>query len=180
MQKPGECKRTWHFERHNNPWNGLTSDAAAEEATYTVQARKKPTGSNRISQPQAVPSGDFVLFRAEKDKAVVVNARYFGNLTRQNVTGRPLRNNGVIGTATKTALSLFKPEEILGLLLDLQIIITYAHMESTVCLIQSSEKDEVYEAQLTGEHVYFTNARNVSTFSFRFELNRRTGQMRVE
>lgn len=179
--KESSCLKTWHIERHNNPWNGLTGDAAAEEATFTVRAvKQRPAAANTLTQPNGIGANDFFLYRSEKDRAVVVNARYFGDLKRQDVTGRPLRNGGVIGTATKIALNSFKPETTLGLLLELQIIITYAHIESTVCLVQDSEKDGIYQAQLTGEHVYFTNERNVSAFSFRFELNRRTGEMRID
>ena len=179
--KDSPCLKTWHIERHSNPWNGLTGDAAAEEATFTVRAvRQRPTAPNMLAQPGGIAANDFFLYRSEKDRAVVVNARYFGDLTRQDVTGKPLRKGGVIGVATPATLKRWQPAELLGLLLEQQIILTYAHIEATVCLVDASETDGVYRAELTGEHVYYTNERNVSGLDFRFEINLRTGTMAVQ
>jgi hypothetical protein len=172
------CLKIWHIERHSNPWSGLTSDAAAEEATFTVRAvETRPAGVNRLSQPAGLDTNDFVLFRSDKSKAVVVNAHYFSDLTRQDVTGRPLRNGGLIGVAKPAALKRWQGAELLGLLLEQQIILTYAHIEATVCLVAATEKDGIYRAELTGEHVYFTNGRNVSGYKFTFELNAKSGEI---
>jgi len=179
--KETSCLKTWHIERHANPWNGLTNDAAAEEATYTVRAvEKPPAGVNRLSQPAGIDANDFVLFRSEKSEAVVVNARYFSDLTRQDVTGRPLRHGGVLGVAKPAALKKWRGAELLGLLLEQQIILTYAHIGATVCLVSAAETDGVYQAELAGEHVYYTNKRNVSDFGFKFELNLSNGEMKVQ
>lgn len=179
--KDSPCFKTWHIQRHSNPWNGLTGDAAAEEATFTVRAvKQRPAAPNMLAQPGGIAANDFFLYRSEKDRAVVVNARYFGDLTRQDVTGRPLRKGGVIGVATPAALKRWQPAELLGLLLEQQIILTYAHIEATVCLVDASETDGVYRAELTGEHVYYTNERNVSGLDFRFEINLRTGTVAVQ
>jgi len=174
------CLATWHIERRANPWSGLTGDAAAEEATFTVRTQStKPDAPNVLKQPAVVQAGDFVLHRAEKGRAVFVNPAYFGELNRVEVTGRALRNDGKIGKATAKALRQWSPIEILGLLIELQVIITYAHIESNICLVRAEENDGIFKAELSGEHVYYTNSRNVSKFSFVFELNRKTGEMRV-
>lgn len=177
---PKNCLATWHIERHANPWSGLTGDAAAEEATFTVRTQStKSDAPNVLKQPAVVQAGDFILYRAEKGRAVFVNPAYFGELNRVEVTGRALRNDGKIGKATAKALRQWSPIEILGLLIELQVIITYAHIESNICLVRAEENDGIFKAELSGEHVYYTNSRNVSKFSFVFELNRRTGEMRV-
>ncbi|AFM12352.1 hypothetical protein Turpa_1704 [Turneriella parva DSM 21527] len=174
------CLKTWHIERHTSPWSGLTGDAAAEEATFTVRAvRQRPADPNLIAQPSGIAANDFLLFRSEKTRAVVVNAQYFSDLTRQDATGKPLRNGGFIGAATPAALKRWQGAELLGLLLEQQIILTYAHLESKVCLVSATEEGGVYRAELTGEHVYYTNARNVSGFRFLFEADSQTGKMRV-
>jgi hypothetical protein len=179
--KQTNCLRTWHIERHTSPWKGLTGDAATEEATFTVRAvETPPAGVNQLAQPAGLDANDFVLFRSDKLSAVVVNARYFSDLTRQDVTGRPLRHGGVIGYAKPAALKRWQAADLLGLLLEQQIILTYAHLEATVCLVAATEKDGVYEAELTGEHIYYTSRRSVSSFRFRFVLERRTGKLRVE
>ena len=179
--KDSPCLKTWHIERHNNPWNGLTGDAATEEASFTVRAvKQRPAAPNMLAQPGGIAANDFFLYRSEKDRAVVVNARYFGDLTRQDVTGRPLRKGGVIGVATPAALKRWQPAELLGLLLEQQIILTYAHIEATVCLVSATENNGIYRAELTGEHVYYTNERNVSGFNFQFELDRSTSEVRVK
>lgn len=175
------CIKTWHIERHNNPWSGLTNDAAAEEATYTVRAvTDRPAGKNRLTQPPGIDANDFVLFRVDESKAVVVNARYFTDLTRQDVTGRPLRSGGLIGAAKPAALARWRPAELMGLLLEQQIILTYAHIEADVCLTRESSQNGLYSAIVTGDHTYYTNSRNVSSFKFEFSLNEQTGAMQVK
>lgn len=131
---PKKCLQTWHVQRHDNRWAGLTGDAAAEEATYTVRTLPENSGApNLIQQPGSAPAGNFILYRAEKGHAVFVNPAYFGELHRVDVTGRALRNEGKIGKATAKALKQWSPIEILGLLIELQVIITYAHIEANVC-----------------------------------------------
>lgn len=175
------CTKTWHIERHNNPWSGLTNDAATEEATYTVRAvTERPAGKNRLTQPPGIDANDFLLFRSGESNAVVVNARYFSNLTRQDVTGRPLRSGGLIGAAKPAALKRWQAAELLGLLLKQQIILTYAHIEADICLTGEQTQHALYSATLTGEHTYYTNSRNVSSFGFEFTLNEKTGEMRVK
>ncbi len=176
-----KCLQTWHVERHDNPWAGLTGDAAAEEATFTVRKQaSKPDAPNMLKQPGKVPAGDFVLYRSEKGHAVFVNPAYFSDLNRVDVTARSLRNEGKIGKVTAKALKLWSPTEILGLLIELQIVITYAHIEADICLMRAEEKDGTFRAELSGEHVYYTNSRNVSKFQFVLELNKRTGELQVK
>ncbi len=178
---PQKCLQTWHVERHSNPWSGLTGDATAEEATHIVRTlTTKPGAPNIIQQPASLSAGDFILYRAEKDRAVFVNPIYFSELNRVDVTGRALHNDGKIGKATAKALRQWSPIEILGLLIELQVIITYAHIESNICLLRAEERGDVFKAELSGEHVYFTSRRNVSRFRFFFELDKKTGEMQVQ
>lgn len=175
------CVQQWSLARHDNPWNGLTQNAAAEEATYLLDAvRTRPAGKNLAKQPVPLRAGDFILFRSGSMQKVVANARYFSNLQRIDVTGKPLRSAGAIGRATAAARKAWKPEEILGILLETQIIMTYIHMESSVCLHKVEDNSETYMAQLSGTHTYYTNARHTASFAFRFYLDKKSGAMRVE
>lgn len=47
-------------------------------------------------------------------------------------------------------------------------------------LVSAAEKDGTFKAELSGEHVYYTNSRNISAFRFDFELNKKTGVMQVK
>lgn len=170
------CLKTWHIERHDSPWAGITS----AEALYTIRAvKKRPAGKNRIVQPAGLATGDFVLFRSERSDAVVVNARYFSDLARQDATGKALRDGGVLGFATPAALQLWSGQALLDFLLTQQVILTYVHIEAKICLLREKEEGNVYQAELSGEHAYYTSRRNVEQFAFLFELDKTTGKMRV-
>ncbi len=56
--------------------------------------------------------------------------------------------------------------EVAKLLLRAEVIRTYWHIESKICLEAESTKDGVWEGRYSGEHIYFTNERNVGRFAF--------------
>lgn len=175
------CLESWHIERHDNPWSGLTSTAEAEARTFSIRS-VAATGiaKNTIKRLAGiVPANEFILLRGPADSEVTVNAKYFGDLKRRDATRGTFTHDGLIGTATPYTLKIFKPRQILALLLQYQIILTYAHIEADICLIREQTQNGLYSASLTGEHTYYTNSRNVSSFGFEFTLNEKTGEMRV-
>ena len=126
-----------------------------------------------------VPANEIILLRAPDSVEVTVNKKYFGDLTRQDATRGAFTQGGLIGNATPHSLKIFTSRQILALLLQYQVILTYAHIEADICLIREQTQNGLYSAALTGEHTYYTNSRNVSSFGFEFTLNEKTGEMRV-
>lgn len=175
------CIESWHVERHDNPWSGLTSTAEAEARANHIRSLAVKVGEKNLIRPIAglAPTNEIILLRAPDAIEVAVNKKYFSDLTRQDVTRGLFRQAGLIGTATPLALKAFTPRQILTLLLQYQIIMTYAHIEADLCLISEQAQNGQYSATLTGEHTYYTNSRNVSSFAFDFTLNDKTGEMRV-
>jgi len=179
-EKP-TCIESWHVERHDNPWSGLTSTAEAEARTYRIRSVVMKGEEKNLIKPLAgiVPASDYILLRTPNAVEVTVNKKYFGDLSRQDATRGSFTQGGLIGTATPHTLNVFRPRQILALLLQYQIILTYAHIEADICLVRDQTQNGLYSASLTGEHTYYTNSRNVSSFNFEFTLNEKTGEMRV-
>jgi hypothetical protein len=179
-QKP-TCIESWHVERDDNPWSGLTSTAEAETRTYRVRSTAVKSDEKNLIKPikGLVPANEIILLRAPDSVEVTVNKKYFGDLTRQDATRAAFTQGGLIGTATPHSLKIFTPRQILALLLQYQVILTYAHIEADICLTREQTQNGLYSAALTGEHTYYTNSRNVSSFGFEFTLNEKTGEMRV-
>ncbi len=175
------CIESWHVERDDNPWSGLTSTAEAEARTYRVRsAAVNGDEKNLIKAIEAlVPANEIILLRTPNAVEVTINKKYFGDLTRQDATRGTFTEGGLIGTATPHTLKIFTPRQILALLLQYQVILTYAHIEADICLIREQTQNGLYSAALTGEHTFYTNSRNVSSFGFEFVLNEKTGEMRV-
>jgi hypothetical protein len=175
------CIESWHVERDDNPWSGLTSTAEAEVRTYRVRsAALNGAEKNLIKAIEGlVPANEIILLRAPDSVEVTVNKKYFGDLTRQDATRGAFTQGGLIGNATPHSLKIFTSRQILALLLQYQVILTYAHIEADICLIREQTQNGLYSAALTGEHTFYTNSRNVSSFGFEFVLNEKTGEMRV-
>lgn len=181
MPTPPHASQTWHCYRYENPWSGLTDSAEAEARTNHIRALQLPASPfNRIKPLEGVmAANDYILMRLPESREVTVNATYFSALERVDAT----RSLGVtprrIGRALPAALAKFSPVQILSILLQYQVIQTYIHVESTVYLVKESKSENQWVAELRGQHIYFTNEKNVNDFAFRFILDLKGGEMRV-
>jgi hypothetical protein len=130
-----------------------------------------------------IPDGPVLWFSAEKKEALV-DKRFSSDLTVVNVTRLRAGLTKTIGTLSKErALSASSHGmEILQLLVKADIIQTYVHIGSEVCVKKSAVDEKsaggAFRADVVGEHTYFTNQKNVDKFSFRFEI-KPTGEMTV-
>ena len=175
------CIKTWHIERHSNPWKGLTNSAADEERSELIHTTTNGATAQNLIKPIAEMRGSdgYIFMRLPADKSVTVNAKWFSDLVRQDATGRPLINSGKIGSATATALKRFQPVELLSLLLQYQVILTYAHIESELCLVSAKTDGSRWIAHVTGRHTYYTSKRHDAALAFHFVLDTKTGEMSV-
>jgi hypothetical protein len=69
----------------------------------------------------------------------------------------------------------FSCRDIVFFLLESQIITTYWHIESVICLVSENDSQDVYKASFRGSHIYFTNARNEDKLDFSITIDRKTG-----
>lgn len=177
-----KCLATYHIERGGNPWSGMTSSAAEEAASMSIRAAvADEPGLEAIGGLDAYRiDGAPPLLRSKAAKSVVVNKRYFSALARADATR--IRPGAVlqIGRFLDTSFRAMTPGKLVSFLLESQIIITYWHIEAQLCLEKESDTAAAYAAWFTGQHVYFTNERNVDPLRFVVRIDRKNGAMTVE
>ncbi len=114
------------------------------------------------------------LIGLDKNKKVVVNNKYFSELTLRDATDVDERQ--MIGSYVDTSTT-YTPREIITFLLKSQIVGTYWHLHADLCLTQEDEDDVMYRAHFTGSHEYCTNECISEDYEFAIELNKQTGQL---
>lgn len=167
------CLATYQIDRGSSPWRGFTSSAEEEAAGRTVEALAFPAEGY-----EPVP-GMPAVARSEGKRRVAVDAALFSTLHRADAT-RSREAPVSIGRCTERALRSMSPREMAGFLIASQIVITYWHVESSLCLFGETDDGTWYTASFRGSHVYFTNKRNEEPLSFRIRIGRKSGEMVLE
>lgn len=110
-------------------------------------------------------------FRADLSEAVV-NAAVLEALTVVDGTRIRPGERAQIGALTELGLGKIGGRELAHFLLRADVVHTYVHIGSSVCLVEESTgPDGSYRGRFTGEHTYFTNEENVDAFGFWLELD---------
>lgn len=95
---------------------------------------------------------------------VVVNAAVLTDLA---LVDAPKLGDGErveIGALTELGLGRLSGRDLLRFVIAADVVRTYWHIGSTVCLLEERDDADGYRAKLSGEHVYFTNAENRDAF----------------
>ena len=167
----GKCLATWSMgkgasvlsEQRGLPgvdWNdfGSAYAAAAIDASHTPV---KATA-------QFTVDGAPMLFFTQDGSQAVVDSRVFSDLTVVDVTA--LSAGAVAKVGTFLARGKLGHRALLEFLVRSDVIRTWAHLESEVCLTAESEGDPIWRAEFTGEHTYFTNRENHGALAFVVEV----------
>lgn len=85
----------------------------------------------------------------------------------------------ILGTVTKEGIASLGNRELLRTLIGAEIITTYWHIGAELCLFEEDNTDARYRAHIRGTHEYFTSERNVDTYTFWFEIDKESGEMRI-
>jgi hypothetical protein len=175
------CLASYRIDRGSSPWRGFTSTAEEESAARTVRATALPAEGYAplASLARFDAGGPMLLGRSEGRREVAVNAALFSALARADAT-RPQKEPIPIGRYADTDFRRMKPRELVEFLLVSQVVITYWHLESELCLVEESDDGTWYAASLRGSHVYFTNQRHEEGISFLIRIGLKTGQMILE
>ncbi len=104
-------------------------------------------------------------FSADRTRAVL-DARYFEALTQADATRISSGQKLTLGKI-KPAARVLPPATLARFLMTSGIILTFAHIESTLRLEKETTSSEGrYEARFTGSHLFFTNERNERPLAF--------------
>lgn len=111
----------------------------------------------------------------KKNREPVVSAKCFSPLARVDATRIEPGQHKEIGKLLCTPGKSFSCRDVVSFLLESQIITTYWHIESVICLVSEADSPDLYKASFRGTHIYFTNTRNEDKLDFSITIDRKTG-----
>ena len=158
----------------NISWRVTRGDAVVSgELTQYVATTIDPTrhmATERVSRFQWRQRP--ILWSERESNAVVVDIDFSSTLTLCNVPRMVKGETATIGTLTKGACEM-PPREILQLLSYANVLRVYWHLEGTLRLERETTEGGAYQANLTGQHIYFTSKKHNPTFAFAFEITKK-------
>ncbi len=105
----------------------------------------------------------------------VVSGKYFTPLARVDATRIRPGQRTEIGKILDLSPFPLTLRDIALFLLESQVIATYWHVESAICLAREEDAAGVYSASFRGIHKYYTNQYNEETLAFMVSVDRKTG-----
>ncbi|MBE7439381.1 MAG: hypothetical protein HS115_13055 [Spirochaetales bacterium] len=161
------CLVQLHLERGTLPWQG---DEESLEPADLSGASAPPFLADFTTK-----LGPPLAFTASGPR---VHAGIFSRLERVDATrGGPAK---AIGSFTREGLAQNSPRNWVLFLLRAEIVQSYAHTESHLCLERERDTPEEYRAQFSGKHIYFTNQRNEAPLRFDLLIGKSSGQILLE
>ena len=165
-----------------NSWTGFTGSFEEEKAGFTVEATVlDPAWAKLDTLANYAIDGDPLISIDRKNRRVHLSAVHFsGSFERIDATRIAAAARKLCGYVKASSPLLKQPGNLVRFLLQSHLIRTYMHLESNLHLIREvHSEDGRFVSQWQGEHVYFTNERNVSSIQFSVILDARTGMIEV-
>jgi hypothetical protein len=167
---PQEAKKMI-IERSTNPWAGLTKTSEEEEKSLSLKSVDVQLLDKKIWQPIPLSrwKKDYLLYRNEKERRLVLNKQYFSSWNRLDAT-KDIKSEGeLLGN-----ISNVREKEIQSfviLLLKCHLIQTYWHIESELELKDSRTYVDKQMYYFSGVHRYYTNQENIVPLEFGIQWN---------
>lgn len=173
------CKKEFHIDRGQSPWQGYTESYQQEQAGKSIAAIPMTATFEPLPHLASFSlSGTPFLAIDRAARRVVVNNAVFSDLKRPDTTRMKPGTKFVMGKIVSESL-LARPWEVVAFLLESQLIETYQHLEATFSLQSEEESAENYQVVFKGTHIYFTNDRNEDPIAFRVTIDKKTGEIIV-
>jgi len=168
-----------HIDQSTNPWSGMTGSYQEEEKNKSISAKNiNNTGFKFFPNLEKYKINNKNLIgKSTSENIIAVESSIFSDLKRFNATGFSQNQDFIIGKIK--VLKNIKLRDLSLFLIESQIIQTFAHIEANLSLTKEEDSENDYTAYFKGEHIYFTNEKNVSKVSFRIVINKKTGEMSV-
>ncbi len=117
-----------------------------------------------------VVDGRPVLYFSPDRATWIVDAAAFTDLAVADVVklgAGKVANVGAVKPAARAALG---DRGVAELLIQADLVRTWAHIGSTLCLVSESAADGAYRAAFTGTHTYFTSRKNEDPLAFELAI----------
>ncbi len=125
-----------------------------------------------------VGDSDPVLFESREEKKIYIDEAYFSDLVRVDLTGLQ-EESYTVGTYKKINEDSSKPAEVVDFLLESNILKSYRHLNSDMCLVTEEDNEESYVAKFDATHYYCTNGCHEADYQFSVHINQSSGEIRV-
>jgi hypothetical protein len=176
-----KCIDSIKISRDDNPWKGMTQSSRQEEMNKYIQAIEinKETCEMFPHLLAYQIHSENLLGKDKLKKKIVINSKYFSDLEKADATRIPAGVTKTVGRFLDTSFISVSPPRLVRFLLDAQIITTYWHLESELCLIGEKDEKDGYSAVFIGVHRYCTNRCETQRLNFTVRIDRDTGKISV-
>lgn len=174
-----KCIDRIKISRDDNPWKGMTQSSRQEEMNKHIPAAEITEETSEVFPHLSAYqiNSESLLGKDKLRKKIVINSRYFSALEKVDATRIPADSVKTVGRFLDTSFLPLSPRRLVRFLLDAQIITTYWHLESELCLIGEKDENSTYTAVFTGVHRYCTNRCEAEPLNFTVRIDRNTGEM---
>ncbi|MBP1711763.1 MAG: hypothetical protein H6Q49_1965 [Deltaproteobacteria bacterium] len=176
-----KCITRIKISRDDNPWKGMTHTSRQEEMNKNIPAVEFNKGTCEVFPHLSVYqiNSESLLGKDKVGKKIVINSRYFSALEKVDATRIPSGTVKPVGRFLDTSFLSLSPRQLVRFLLDAQIITTYWHLESELCMTGEKDEKDGYTAVFTGVHRYCTNRCETERLNFAVRIDRVTGEISV-
>jgi hypothetical protein len=175
------CLKTLHIDRSTNPWAGMTGSWEEEEINKNIKALSLTDNNfSFFANLDKYKIKDKNLIGKHKDKKIMaVEKDFFSDLSKVDAAIRDKNKTEIIGIFNLDFLKIIDNQNLVCFLIEAQIINTYIHVESNLCLYNEENDDTYYKSYFKGEHIYFTNKKNIGYLDFSVYINKKTGEISI-
>ncbi len=173
------CIKKLEITSSTNPWRGLTGSFSQEEENKHIKTVVIDSNKTIIMEylKQYKYKNEHFLALTVNPKKVLVNKKYFSNLEKRDATRIKSGEEHLIGRFLDITFKSISPHMLVLFLLESQIITTYWHIGSELCLIKETNEKESYTAYFYGLHKYCTNKCEQDTLKFSVKINKKSGDL---
>jgi hypothetical protein len=122
-------------------------------------------------------SGQMLIGIDKKTHDPVVSSKYFLPLARVDATRIEPGQKKEIGTFLGASPGVLGFRDIVLFLLESQVVETYWHVESILCLVSEDDSTDHYRAHFQGKHIYYTNHYNEEKLDFFLDIEKLSGRI---
>ncbi len=174
------CIMEVRIAKATNPFGAWDSRTTRKDgASVRAVDLKKGSFDSIPSLSRYAVSGRNFMAVDRKTQEPAVSSEFFSHLARVDATRIEPGEARQIGIFLNASASPVPLRDIALFLLESQIVTTYWHVESRLCLESENNQADVYSAHFRGIHVYFTNHYNEEKIDFFISIDRKSGQIRL-
>lgn len=150
----------------------LTEQRSLGPAAFDFQQRFAAADIDRDTQIPVAATAAFQIgqtpllwWNAARTEAVV-NAAVLSELRVIDATNLAAGSTEAVGQLSELGVGHIAGRDLVKFLIAARVIATYVHIGAELCIVDEHDGPAGYQATVTGQHTYFTNAKHVEPLAF--------------